>query len=141
MALTAATGKRRDDLARLRTDLAERYWANEPIEELVGDLTAGVDVLIRGIWQDHLGDCRNVALFAVGGYGRGELHPQSDIDLLVVATKPAAITREIELFLQDVFDLNVEVGHSVRDLKACKRESQNDITVATAMFRAALPRG
>jgi [protein-PII] uridylyltransferase len=134
MALTEAIGQRRDALLKHREGLAARYWRNEPIETLVAELTQGMDDLVSEIWREQLEGAKDIALFAVGGYGRGELHPASDIDLLVVAKKPQAYKRQIELFLQGVFDLNVEVGHSVRDLKACRRESQNDITVATAMF-------
>jgi [protein-PII] uridylyltransferase len=70
----------------------------------------------------------------VGGYGRAELHPGSDIDILVLAEKPQRHREAIEAFLRDVFDLNVEVGHSVRDIKTCIKECRGDITVATALF-------
>ena len=75
-----------------------------------------------------------VTLFAVGGYGRQELHPGSDIDLLLVVQKPKKYQRQIELFVQSVFDLNIEVGHSVRTPKGCRDEAKQDITVATALF-------
>ena len=77
-------------------------------------------------------------MYAVGGYGRSELHPGSDIDLLLVVDKPKKHQRAIEIFLQSVFDLNLEVGHAVRDLKACRAESKNDITVMTAMLERRL---
>jgi [protein-PII] uridylyltransferase len=134
MATTASFSKRRDALIQDRQSLAARYWQDEHIESLVHDLTQGMDELLTELWQEHLADSNDIALFAVGGYGRGELHPGSDIDLLIVAKKPLKYKRQIEVFLQGVFDLNVEVGHSVRDLKSCRRESHNDITVATAMF-------
>ena len=54
-----------------------------------------------------------VALYAVGGYGRQELHPESDIDLLLVAKKPEKYRSQIEVFMQNMFDLNIEIGHSV----------------------------
>ena len=93
-----------------------------------------MDETLRGLYATHLGEIKHIALFAVGGYGRAELHPGSDIDILVVANKPTAHSKAITTFLQNVFDLNLEVGHAVRDLKSCRNEFKQDITVATAMF-------
>ena len=98
------------------------------------DLSDGIDSILSDLYHAHFGDTSKVALFAVGGYGRQELHPGSDIDLLVLAAKPLKHKRQIELFLHSVFDLNVEVGHAVRDVKGCRIEAKNDITVATALF-------
>ena len=134
MSLGVSTLARRETLARATSALAERYWNNEPIEDLVDGLTAIFDRLIIDLWQQHFGSTHGCALFAVGGYGRAELHPQSDIDILVLAEHPQQHREPIEAFLRDVFDLNVEVGHSVRDVKTCVKECQGDITVATALF-------
>jgi [protein-PII] uridylyltransferase len=101
---------------------------------LLLEMSNGFDTIIAELFATHLGDTKGVALFAVGGYGRQEVHPGSDIDILVLASKPQKYQRKIELFLQSVFDLNVEVGHSVRDVKACKVQAKQDITVATALF-------
>ena len=133
LSLGVSTLARRETLARATSALAERYWNNEPIEDLVDGLTATFDRLIIDLWQQHFGNTRGCALFA-GGYGRAELHPQSDIDILVLAEHPQQHRETIEAFLRDVFDLNVEVGHSVRDVKTCVKECQGDITVATALF-------
>ncbi len=127
----------RERLASLHDELAQRYWQNEPVETLIADLTRGMDEIIVDLYNavfDPEKNSAGIALYAVGGYGRGELHPGSDIDLLIVARKPEKHRSDIETFFQAVFDLNIEVGHSVRDLKACKTEARNDITVATAMF-------
>ena len=97
-----------------------------------------MDKLILDAWHEQITESEDIALFAVGGYGRRELHPGSDIDLLVVAKDPKSHGRAIELFLQNVFDLNIEVGHSVRDITACVKECKADITVATAMFERRL---
>ena len=102
--------------------LGRTYWNNEPIEDLVDGLTAIFDRLIIDLWQ-HFGSTHGCALFAVGGYGRAELHPQSDIDIGSGGTS-AATQGANEAFLRDVFDLNVEVGHSVRDVKTCVKECQ-----------------
>ena len=134
MNLASATAARRQRLTEVTTALAERYWQNHPVEELMDDLTSLVDELVLDAWQQHLSAHNDVALFAVGGYGRRELHPGSDIDLLVLAKRPEKLRTPIENFLRDVFDLNLEVGHSVRDVKGCLQQARADITVATALL-------
>ena len=134
MNLASATAARRQRLTEVTTALAERYWQNHPVEELMDDLTSSVDELVLDAWQQHLSAHNDVALFAVGGYGRRELHPGSDIDLLVLAKRPEKLRAPIENFLRDVFDLNLEVGHSVRDVKGCLQQARADITVATALL-------
>lgn len=124
----------RENLQALHNDLADRYWQNASIDTLIADLASGTDAILKELFEKHLGQRPDVALFAVGGYGRGELHPHSDIDLLIVAKKPAAIKSEVERFLHAVFDLNLEVGHAVRDIKSCRNEAKADLTVATAML-------
>lgn len=114
--------------------MARRFWADEPIEELIAELSDGMDQTILELYADHLGERDDVALFAVGGYGRRELHPGSDIDLLLVANRPAKLKPQIEGFLRAVFDLNLEIGYAVRDLKSCRNECKQDITVMTAML-------
>ena len=134
MNLASATAARRQRLTEVTKALAERYWQNHPVEELMDDLTSSVDELVLDAWQQHLSAHNDVALFAVGGYGRRELHPGSDIDLLVLAKRPEKLRTPIENFLRDVFDLNLEVGHSVRDVKGCLQQARADITVATALL-------
>ena len=134
MSLAASVIQRRETLADALNTLETRYWNDEPIEDLVAGLTQTFDTLLEEIWRQHFPDPRGCALYAVGGYGRSELHPGSDIDILVLADKPEKHRAAIEDFLRDVFDLNVEVGHSVRDTKSCVKECRADITVATALF-------
>ena len=76
----------------------------------------------------------------MGGYGRGELHPGSDIDLLILlrAEHTDALAETIEAFLRFLWDIGLEVGHSVRSLQACSHEAERDITVATNLMEARL---
>ena len=130
----------RQDIDAFDTALAERYWRNADVETLVAERAAFFDRLIIRIWEEKIpAHIRpDLAIFAVGGYGRGELFPHSDLDLLIVARRPAAHRVEITELVHCLFDLNLEIGHSVRSLKDCKREAQRDLTVATALFERRL---
>ena len=141
MNLASATTTRRQHLNEGTAALAQRYWQNQPVETLMDDLTELADRLVLDAWTEHLDGHSDVALYAVGGYGRRELQPGSDIDLLVLAKHPEKLRVPIEGFLRDVFDLNLEVGHSVRDLKGCLQQARADITVATALFERRLMAG
>jgi len=117
-------------------ELAERYWHNADIDTLVAERAALFDGLIAEIWAAKIPPAirDQLAIFAVGGYGRGELFPHSDIDLLVLSRRPAAHKTHITAFMHCLFDLKLEIGHSVRSLRDCKIEARNDLTVATALF-------
>ncbi|MEZ5558372.1 MAG: [protein-PII] uridylyltransferase [Pseudomonadales bacterium] len=130
-------------IAEADAALAERYWRNEDIDALVSERCALFDEVVREIWRAKVpaAEQKDMAVYAVGGYGRGELFPHSDIDLLILARRPARQRARITEFLHCVIDLNVEVGHSVRSLRDCKREAQQDLTVATALFERRLLMG
>jgi [protein-PII] uridylyltransferase len=121
--------------------LKDRFVADEPIEDLVRDRAKLVDMALRAAWVNHTGKfAGDLALVAVGGYGRGELHPSSDIDIMVLLPKSdsADWQPDIERFLTFLWDIGLEVGHSVRSIDDCQRESLADISVATTLFEARL---
>jgi [protein-PII] uridylyltransferase len=124
--------------------LQERFTGNEAIEDLVRDRARLVDITLRAAWVRHAGKfAQDLALVAVGGYGRGELHPSSDIDIMVLLPKSdsADWQPDIEKFLTFLWDIGLEVGHSVRSIDDCQRESLADISVATTLFEARLLAG
>ena len=98
-----------------------------------------------------------VALVAVGGYGRGELHPHSDVDLLVLVEDTPDTTQtdflgqdgsastpalgEVERLIAHLWDCGLEVGHSVRTVADCVAEAERDITIATNLMEARLLAG
>lgn len=123
--------------------LREAFGMGAPIKSLVYKQGWFIDQMLQQAWQTHDLDDQALALVAVGGYGRGELHPGSDIDIMILSRPrlPPARKETIERFLTFLWDIGLEVGHSVRTVKECVRESKNDITVATNMMESRLLAG
>lgn len=114
------------------------------IDALIHGHVAQVDALLELIWEQHgFGGDTALCLAAVGGYGRGELHPASDIDILILGEPEAEAenAETISEFLTFLWDAGLEVGHSVRSIADCRREAENDITIATTLFEARLLAG
>ena len=138
---TATTADTRLDTTELRRRiaqadraLAEDFWAGADIDGLVAERARFIDAFLAEIWQHWFEHNDNLALLAVGGYGRGELHPHSDIDLLILAKKPGAVRDDIAAFVRLLWDLKLDIGHSVRTLADCKREAARDVVVYTTMM-------
>jgi [protein-PII] uridylyltransferase len=123
-------------LAGHNKDLAQRYWDRANVDDLIIEHTTFFDRLLKDVWNHFMTGKAgsDMALFAVGGYGRCEQFPHSDLDLLIVARHPTTHRDVISQFLNTLYDLSLEVGHSVRKVRECRREAQQDITVATAIF-------
>jgi [protein-PII] uridylyltransferase len=137
------------DIERLRAQIvafgetqAAAFQAGEPVERLVRQRADAFDGWLRQLWVSIIGERSDLALFAVGGYGRGELHPQSDIDvLLLVDEEPDLVTREhVETFISALWDLNLRPGHAVRTAAGCTQAAA-DVTVCTALIEARLLAG
>ncbi len=125
-------------------ELARRFHGGDPVEVLVRDRAHLVDVLVLHAWERHAGNAATaVALVAVGGYGRGELLPCSDVDVMVLLPQgeQPGWTASLERFLTFLWDIGLETGHSVRTIDDCQHEAQADIGVATALIEARLLAG
>ncbi|MCG7530246.1 [protein-PII] uridylyltransferase [Psychrobium sp. MM17-31] len=125
------------------------HWLNEQfnnggaIRELLHQRCNFVDDMLRQLWQHFDLHQEQVALIAVGGYGRGELHPHSDVDLLLLSAKSLSNeqTEKIGQFITMMWDVKFDVGHSVRTLKETLNIGQADITVATNLMESRLLAG
>jgi [protein-PII] uridylyltransferase len=97
-----------------------------------------VDQILRGLCNRLLPD--STCLVAVGGYGRGELFPASDVDvLLLIPQQPdAALKSSLEIWVQNCWDAGLEIGHSIRTPEECAQEASHDITIETALLEARL---
>lgn len=128
----------RDYLEQEQARLYERFH-DTPIRELVQTRARLVDDVLVCAWQIcTLSTQPDLALIAVGGYGRGELHPHSDVDLLILcAGKPEKATCDkLEKFVAFLWDIGLEIGHSVRTLDECVELAESDITIATNIMEA-----
>ncbi len=127
-------------LAAVREEMRQRYLAAAPIGELVHGLSNAVDQILSHAWRENSLPREGVALVAVGGYGRGELHPHSDIDIAILLGAPAGeeLRRKLERFIAFLWDIGLDIGHSTRTLEECRREAAADITVATNLMEARL---
>ena len=114
--------------------LAERFWNEENIDSLVRDRAKFIDGFLAEIWQHWFEYNQDICLVAVGGYGRNELHPFSDIDLLILVRKQSLKKQNIESFLRLLWDLKLDIGHSVRTIRECVAEAKADLTVITSLY-------
>jgi len=131
-------------LANADECLTEKFHANEDVNQLVKARAWVVDQLILFAWDKLIPVGENVSLVAVGGFGRGELHPHSDIDLLILlAESPPRenLRTAIEAFVTLLWDAGFYLGHSVRTVETCVSEAKKEIATATSLMESRLLSG
>lgn len=125
---------------RQAKDVLDARFANgRDIRRLVEDRAWFVDQILREAWaRFDWSEDADIALLAVGGYGRGELHPYSDIDLLILldSADHETFREPIEGFLTLLWDIGLEVGQSVRSVDECAEEARADLTVVTNLMES-----
>ena len=118
------------------------FRADGKPEKLLVQLRQNVDAALTQAWEAF--DLpTNAALIAVGGYGRGELFPHSDVDVLILldAAPDPTLQVKLEELVQLFWDIGLEIGHSIRTIDECLTESAADITVQTSLLEARLITG
>lgn len=143
LSASGAAGSR-TALAAADDNLRARFIAGESVVDLVHLRAAVVDQLLLHLWRMHASECaESAALVAVGGYGRGELHPSSDVDFMVLLAGEVDRKREqaLSAFVTSLWDVGLEIGHSVRTVPQCLDEARADLTVATTLMEARLISG
>ncbi len=128
-------------LQELHHQTRDMFDAGSSGELLVQHMCEGVDRLLISLWQELAPQAaKEVDLVAVGGYGRGDLAPQSDWDIwfLVPEQLSSEVEEEIQKFLYALWDLNVKLGHAVRSVKETLQHVKEDWNSATAAFESRL---
>lgn len=122
--------------------LDQKFREGANVRELVRARAAILDQVLSLLWQRFSWkDSDQISLVAVGGYGRGELHPYSDIDLLILLANEASAERwqaNIEAFVTMLWDLSLDIGHSVRSIDQSIEAAASDITIATSLLESRL---
>ncbi len=134
----------RDALREGADALKQGYDDKIDIQQLVQGRSKIIDFVLNQAWHMHISsEDLNIALIAVGGYGRGELHPGSDIDIMILMRQEDQehYAPALEQLIMFFWDIGLELGHSVRSLASCVDEAQQDITVATNIMEARLLTG
>lgn len=113
------------------------------IDDLLKDMTQGIDAVLVRVWESCELAEADCALIAVGGYGRAELHPGSDIDILILLGSESdhPLEDKISRFFTFLWDLQLDLGNSVRTVQECLNEGAADITIATTLFESRLLTG
>lgn len=144
--ITALLADTSSGLAGLRrllacAEAAQRagYSAGLTAEHLLHDRARLIDLVVIEAWRRTAADDHpDIALAAVGGYGRAELHPYSDVDLLVLLPdEDKARTRDgVSRFLALLWDAGIEVRHSTRSVRECHDDARADLTVVTTLMES-----
>jgi [protein-PII] uridylyltransferase len=131
----------RSDKAALVASLTQGR-STRSARRLLRQLSLLADQLLQCLWQ-RAGLPGTLALVAVGGYGRAQLFPYSDVDVLVLLPEEAdePLRERIAAFIGHCWDAGLEIGSSVRTVPECLAESAKDVTVQTALLEARLVAG
>ncbi|MCE2859602.1 MAG: [protein-PII] uridylyltransferase, partial [Oxalobacteraceae bacterium] len=132
----------REQLKHGRQTIVTDYEHDRRPERLLKRMRQNADLVLTQAWKQFAMPA-SASLVAVGGYGRGELFPCSDIDLLILlpSAPDQALKEKLELLVQLLWDLGLEIGHSIRTVDECLTEAAADITVRTSLMEARLVYG
>jgi len=114
----------------------QKAFEHNDVNDLLNARAVFVDAILAKLWCQHHLDEFQISLVAVGGYGRGELHPFSDVDILLLTQNGIELELEekISTFITQLWDIKLDIGHSVRSIKECLKQAINDVTVATNLM-------
>ncbi|MCM2341607.1 [protein-PII] uridylyltransferase, partial [Rhodoferax sp.] len=132
--------------AALLQSLAEGSRSARSVGSTLGKLAKLADQTLVSLWQ-HAAFPPSLALAAVGGYGRGELFPYSDVDVLVLLPDAVQLEHDADLktrlegFIGSCWDTGLEIGSSVRSVADCLNEARQDVTVQTSLLESRLITG
>lgn len=132
----------KEAIANATAYLHKQFNAGANTGELLCQRAAFVDALLGCLWDNCQWSGAEPTMVAVGGYGRGELHPHSDIDLLFLLGDGSEDCKtQLSQFLTLLWDIGLAIGHSVRTVEECVTRAQDDITVLTNLLEARVLKG
>lgn len=129
----------RATIQQLHEKLFHFFKEGAPVSALIQARARFIDQLLSQLWRQLSLDQHNdIALLAVGGYGRGELHPFSDVDVLILHNRDTLGEEgnTVTAFITQLWDLGLDMGTSVRSLSECVEAAKQDITIATNLMEA-----
>ena len=144
--LAALRSHYRNEKSSLIESLGLRSANTRSVNGTLRKLSSLADATLKVLWQ-KAGFGAPFALLAVGGFGRAELFPFSDVDVLVLLPDDQApeadpvLAARIEEFIRDCWDAGLEIGSSVRSIADCLNEAAIDVTVETSLLEARLITG
>ncbi len=129
-------------LAGERAALQQKFENGQLGHEILQQLARLTDSHLRISWK-NCAIPADIALVAVGGYGRGQLFPHSDVDILILLpqTPDAALREKLEALVSTFWDIGLEAGHSVRTIDECFEVAAGDITIQTSLLESRLVTG
>ena len=138
-ALTTLVSQLRSELSDVAGVIGQQFEASAPVTPLLEQRCSAVDQTLTQLWNACALDITDIALIAVGGYGRGELFPSSDVDLLILLGQPNNDSdAQVSAFVSSLWDLGLKIGHSVRSIDECLALAVDDITVMTTLLETRL---
>lgn len=132
--------------AALLASLAASGASSRGIHSLLQKFARHADATLQALWEGA-GFPAAACLVAAGGFGRGELFPHSDVDVLLLLPDNAdvdadpALKAKVERFIGACWDVGLEIGSSVRTASGCVEEASKDVTVQTSLLEARLVAG
>ena len=122
--------------------LHQQFRQGAQARDLIRQRAMFIDTLLGILWDRQNWEPSELAMVAVGGYGRGELHPHSDVDLLFLLGSNGEDCKDVlSKFLTLLWDIGLNIGHSVRDVADCVEQAASDITILTNLMEARIIRG
>ena len=127
-------------LAATREAIQAQFDPRSDVTPLLRASSQAVDRVLTALWSAHITGHEGLSLLAVGGYGRGELFPHSDIDILILlcSDPDPDVASTLEHFVTGLWDIGLQIGHSVRTLGECDELAREDLTIVTTMMESRL---
>ncbi len=137
----ARIGFWRGELKRGREEQRNAFFAGPDTPKLLREHARLVDRVVRGVWRETAMP-PGMALLAIGGYGRGQLFPHSDVDVLILLPEQGEVpAAAIERFFAALWDVGLELSHAVRTVAQCASEMAGDATIRTSLLENRLLHG